>query len=144
MRILVINGPNLNMLGVREQSVYGEIKLDKICSRMEEIAREREAEIEFYQSNHEGEIIDRIQQARGRTDMLIFNPGGFTHTSVAIRDAVLAADVPMIEVHISNVARREKFRQHSYFSDIAIGTIAGFGEHSYYMALDVALGMEKE
>ena len=144
MRILVINGPNLNMLGVREQSVYGEIKLDKICSRMEEIVRERGAEIEFYQSNHEGEIIDRIQQARGQTDILIFNPGGFTHTSVAIRDAVLAAEVPMIEVHISNVARREKFRQHSYFSDIAIGTISGFGEHSYYMALDAALEMEKE
>ena len=144
MRILVINGPNLNMLGVREQSVYGEVKLDKICSRMEKIASKRGAEIEFYQSNHEGEIIDRIQQARAQTDMLIFNPGGFTHTSVAIRDAVLAAEVPMIEVHISNVARREKFRQHSYFSDIAIGTIAGFGEHSYYMALDAALEMKEE
>lgn len=144
MLILVINGPNLNMLGAREQSVYGDIKLDDICRKMEATVRERGAGIEFFQSNHEGEIIDCIQQARGRADMLIFNPGGFTHTSVAIRDAVLAAEVPMIEVHISNVAQREKFRQHSYFSDIATGTITGFGDNSYYLALKAALDMKQE
>ena len=143
MRILVINGPNLNLLGIRERAMYGDANLDDICRKMEKIAGDHGTKIEFFQSNHEGEIIERIQQARGKADVLILNPGGFTHTSVAIRDAVLAVEIPLIEVHLSNVAKREEFRKHSYFSDIAVGTIAGFGEHSYYLALDAALEMKK-
>ena len=141
MRILVINGPNLNLLGQREKSLYGQVKLDDVCGKMGRIASEKGAEIEFFQSNHESEIIDRIQKARGQADVLIMNPGGFTHTSVAVRDAVLAVEIPLIEVHLSNIAKREEFRHHSYFSDIAVGTIAGFGERSYYLALDAALEM---
>ena len=124
MNILVINGPNLNMLGSREQAIYGEAGLDSICQNMKQIAEGKGAAIVFFQSNHEGEIIDRVQQARGKADVLIFNPGGFTHTSVAVRDAVLAAEIPLIEVHLSNIAKREEFRKQSYFSDIAIGTIS--------------------
>jgi len=124
--------------------MYGEANLDDICRKMEKIAREHGAEIEFFQSNHEGMVIDRIQQARGQVDVLILNPGGFTHTSVSIRDAALAVEIPLIEVHLSNIARREEFRKRSYFSDIAVGTISGFGEHSYYLALRAALEMKKE
>ena len=144
MKILIINGPNLNLLGLRETSIYGEGTLESICREMEQRASERGAETTFFQSNHEGEIIDRIQKARGEIDIMIMNPGGFTHTSVAIRDAILAVELPLIEVHLSNIAKREAFRKHSYFSDIAIGTITGFGAQSYYMALEYALNADIE
>jgi len=142
MKILTINGPNLNLLGTRERSIYGEARLDDIIDKMRKMAVDAGAEIEFFQSNHEGEIIDRIQRARGNVDVIVLNPGGFTHTSVAIRDAVLAVEIPMIEIHLSNIAKREEFRKQSYFSDIAVGTIAGFGEQSYYLALQAALAMK--
>jgi 3-dehydroquinate dehydratase II len=142
MKILTINGPNLNMLGTREKSIYGAVKLDDIIEKMKKTAEDAGALIDFFQSNHEGEIIDRVQQARGDADVIIMNPGGFTHTSVAIRDAILAVEIPLIEVHLSNIAMREEFRKHSYFSDIAIGTIAGFGENSYYMGLQAALAAD--
>ena len=126
MRILVINGPNLNLLGQREASIYGEVSLQSIERMVKDKAAQLGVDVEFFQSNSEGDLIDRIhkgyaQKAQG----IIINPGGYTHTSVALRDALLAVSIPFIEVHISNVAKREPFRHTSYFSDIALGTITG-------------------
>ncbi|MBF0309061.1 MAG: type II 3-dehydroquinate dehydratase [Magnetococcales bacterium] len=133
--ILVINGPNLNLLGLREPGIYGHFTLADI-----ETACRREGErltltIDCFQSNHEGELVERIQRARTSHDLIIINPAAYTHTSVAIRDALLAVALPVIEVHLSNIHQREPFRHHSYISDIALGTIAGFGLHGYRMAL---------
>jgi len=139
MRILFINGPNLNLLGEREPSIYGQKTLDQINDRIRDLAREKGAEVVFFQSNHEGELVERIQKAKGQFDALVINPAGYTHTSVAIRDALLAAGVPAIEVHLSNPARREEFRHRSLISDVVAGTISGFGEASYYLALQAAV-----
>lgn len=137
MRILVINGPNLNMLGQREASVYGDVELKDIEQMVKEKAGELGLEVAFFQSNSEGSLIDRIQGALAeKIQAIIINPGGYTHTSVAMRDALLAVNIPFIEVHISNVARREHFRHTSYFSDIALGTITGLGAHGYVLALE--------
>jgi len=137
MRILVINGPNLNLLGQRETSIYGEVTLTSIERMVGERAGEMGLDVEFFQSNSEGELIDRIHAAQEqKVAGIIINPGGYTHTSVALRDALLAVSIPFIEVHISNVARREPFRQVSYFSDIALGTITGLGPHGYVLALE--------
>lgn len=133
---LVINGPNLDRLGTREPAQYGRESLESLNGRLVEQARERGHSLETFQSNAEHALIERIHRAGDDgIDGLILNPAGFTHTSVALRDAVLAADVPMIEVHLSNPAAREAFRHHSYFSDIAIGTISGLGPDGYLYAL---------
>lgn len=135
MKILVINGPNLNMLGKREASQYGDITFFELESLILEKAESLQMEVELFQSNFEGEIVDKIQRSE-TYDGIIINAGAYTHTSIAIRDALLAARSKFIEVHISNVYSREPFRHKSYLSDIAIGVIAGFKEYSYIMALD--------
>jgi 3-dehydroquinate dehydratase-2 len=140
IKILVIHGPNLNMLGSREPEVYGSDTLASINQTMAEKAESCQARLETFQSNLEGEIVDRIQQAAtDQTQMIIINPAAFTHTSVAIRDAFLASSLPFIEVHLSNVHAREDFRKHSYLSDIANGVICGFGKNSYLLALEAAI-----
>jgi 3-dehydroquinate dehydratase-2 len=134
-RILLLNGPNLNLLGSREPGVYGSETLADIEECVSAAARNLGHESDCFQSNAEAELVDRIQSAAKDADFILFNPGAFTHTSVAIRDALLAVDIPFIEVHISNVHAREEFRKHSYFSDIAVGTIAGLGAKGYELAL---------
>lgn len=134
-KILVVNGPNLNMLGLREPDVYGTVTLAEIEQKMREQARELGVDIEFYQSNHEGDLIDCLQQAREEVDGVIINAGGLTHSSVALHDALKAVGVPAVEVHMSNIYRREEFRRHSLISPAVEGGVFGFGEHSYYLAL---------
>jgi 3-dehydroquinate dehydratase-2 len=139
-KILVLHGPNLNLLGTREPTIYGHTTLADIHAAMEVQARARSAHLESFQSNHEGELIDRIQSAREQgVAFIIINPAAYTHTSVALRDALAAVAIPFIEVHLSNVHAREAFRRHSYFSDIAIGVIAGLGAQGYHLALEAAL-----
>ena len=139
-RILLLNGPNLNLLGTREPERYGHETLPDIVARLTALARDGGHELDHFQSNAEHELIERIHAARDDgTACILFNPGAFTHTSVALRDALLAAAVPFIEVHLSNVHAREPFRQHSYFSDIAVGTITGLGAFGYELALQAAL-----
>jgi len=136
LKILVINGPNLNMLGKREKGIYGDMTLDDINAKIVERSDGR-CVLEFFQSNHEGEIIDMIQKTDA--DGIIINAGAYTHTSVAIRDALLSVSKEFVEVHLSNVYKREDFRHKSYLSDVAKGVIAGFGEKSYLLALDYFL-----
>lgn len=133
--VLIINGPNLNMLGVREPETYGATTLADIDNELNKLGSELGLSIRAFQSNHEGAIIDTIQQAVGDLAGLIINPGAYTHTSIAIRDALIMLTVPIIEVHISNIHRRESFRHHSYISDIATGQIVGLGVNGYYLAL---------
>ncbi|MBR1375114.1 MAG: type II 3-dehydroquinate dehydratase [Cardiobacteriaceae bacterium] len=135
-QILVLNGPNLNLLGSREPEHYGRDNLETIEKRTKEIAQEFDFDIEFFQSNTEGTLVDLIQEAgKCAVDFIIFNPAAFTHTSVAIRDALKAVNIPFIEVHLSNIHNREEFRRNSYFSDIAIGTISGLGAIGYELAV---------
>lgn len=134
-QILIINGPNLNMLGTRQPEVYGKVTLDDIESRCQETASELGVSIDFRQTNHEGEMIDWIQQSKGKFFGLIINAGAFSHTSVALLDALLACELPVIEVHLSNIYRREAFRQHSYVSQVALGVICGLGAIGYELAL---------
>lgn len=137
---LVLHGPNLNLLGTREPETYGHLTLDGINRNLQDIATSRGHHLLTLQSNAEYELVDRIQEARGEgIDFIIFNPAAFTHTSVALRDALLAVAIPFIEVHLSNVYRRENFRHHSYFSDIAEGVIAGLGANGYRLALEAAI-----
>jgi len=136
--VLLINGPNLNLLGTREPGVYGNMTLTQIEQRLASQAADLGHGFAAFQSNAEAELVDRVQQASGASDFIILNPGAFTHTSVALRDALLAVDLPFIEIHISNVYAREAFRQHSYFSDIAVGTIVGLGPQGYELALTAA------
>lgn len=137
--ILVIHGPNLNLLGTREPEIYGSDTLAAIDERLAQNAKRLGLALEAFQSNDEGEIVDRIQQAAARpVDFVIINPAAYTHTSVAIRDAFLATRIPFVEVHLSNVHAREAWRKHSYLSDIAVGVIAGFGINSYLLALEAA------
>jgi 3-dehydroquinate dehydratase-2 len=139
-RVLLLNGPNLNLLGTREPLLYGAGTLAAIEERLAAQARERGASLEAFQSNAEHELVDRIQElATDPVDFIILNPGAFTHTSVALRDALLAVGTPFIEVHLSNVHAREPFRRHSYFSDIAAGCIVGLGATGYELALTAAL-----
>ncbi len=139
-RILLINGPNLNLLGSREPDHYGRDTLAAIEERLKAQAAGRGAVLESFQSNAEHELVDRVQALRLQpVDFVILNPGAFTHTSIALRDALLAVAVPFIEVHLSNVQAREPFRKHSYFSDIAVGSIAGLGAQGYELALAAAL-----
>ena len=138
-RVLLLNGPNLNLLGTREPGVYGTDTLESIEKRSAAVARETGHELVAYQSNAEHELIERIQRAPSEgVAMVIFNPGAFTHTSIALRDALLAAHLPFIELHLSNTQAREPFRRHSYFSDIAAGVIAGFGAFGYELAVRAA------
>ena len=138
-RILVIHGPNLNQLGTREPEVYGSTTLAEIDADLQTAAKEWGAELECFQSNHEGAIIDRIQEAPGGRDGILINPGGLTHPSVALRDALAGAGLPTVEVHISNVFAREEFRRHSYVSGVALGVISGFGPLGYRLALQALL-----
>lgn len=135
MRILIINGPNLNMLGLREPEVYGAQTLGDIESDVQRLATELGLSVDCIQSNAEGELVTHIQQARGRFDGIIINAGAYTHTSIAIRDALAAAEVPFVEVHLSNVHAREPFRHQSYLSDRAIGVVCGLGSFVYEAAL---------
>jgi 3-dehydroquinate dehydratase-2 len=136
--ILIIHGPNLNLLGTREPEVYGADTLADIDQQLTQLAEEKAITLQTFQSNSEGDIVSRIQQAAGQIDFIIINPAAYTHTSVAIRDAFLATRIPFIEVHLSNVFAREEFRQHSYLSDIATGVISGFAINSYRLALEAA------
>ena len=139
-KILVIHGPNLNLLGTREPEVYGADTLADINQELSQLAAQKGVELETYQSNDEGHIVSRIQQAgTKKIEFIIINPAAYTHTSVAIRDAFLATRIPFIEVHLSNVFAREEFRTHSYLSDLAVGVISGFGKNSYLLALDAVV-----
>ena len=135
MRILVVHGPNLNMLGTREPDIYGSKTLDQINAMLIEEGSRLGVEVRTVQSNSEGELVTAVQQAAGWADVLVINPAGYTHTSVALRDAIAALTLPTIEVHLSNVYAREEFRRHSYISPVAKGVISGFGADSYRLAL---------
>lgn len=138
--ILLLNGPNLNLLGTREPDIYGRTTLDDIVSDMHALVEAAGGKLSSFQSNHEGALIDRIHQAqRDHVDAIIINPGGLTHTSVSLRDALAGVNIPFFEVHISNIHQREPFRHHSYLSDIAKGVICGFGTDGYRMAVEFAL-----
>jgi len=143
MRILVIHGPNLNLLGRREPEVYGSQTLDEINEKLRRRAEELGAELRIIQSNHEGEIVTAIGEAMDWADGIIINPAAYTHTSVAIRDAIAAVGLPTIEVHISNVFRREPFRHHSYISPVATGVISGLGSYGYVLALEAIMKLLK-
>lgn len=135
MRVLVLHGPNLNLLGTREPSTYGSDTLAAIDASLRAVASELGVEVEFVQSNSEGALVDAVQAARGRFDGILANPAAYTHTSVALRDALLGVDLPFVEVHLSNVQAREPFRHRSLLADVAAGTVAGFGAESYRLGL---------
>ncbi len=135
MKILVIHGPNLNMLGKREPEIYGATNLEDINSRIKDEATNLGVEVDFLQSNSEGEIVTKIQESSDTTDGILINPAAYTHTSVAIRDAILSSGLPVVEVHISNIYKREEFRQHSYVSGVALGVVSGLGTNGYVLGL---------
>jgi 3-dehydroquinate dehydratase-2 len=139
MNILLLNGPNLNLLGKREPDKYGQMSLDDIVQRLQTLADRQNVVLTCFQSNSEHLLIERIHSAMGVIDAIIFNPAAFTHTSIALRDALLAVQIPFYEVHLSNVHQREAFRQHSYFSDIASGVLVGLGPLGYELALTAAM-----
>jgi 3-dehydroquinate dehydratase-2 len=143
-RILVIHGPNLNLLGEREVDTYGKTSLDDINKKLKALAKELKVEVETCQSNVEGEIVNTIQSAKGKASVILINPGGYTHYSVAIRDAIAAVKVPTIEVHLSNIYAREEFRHKSVIAPVAAGQIAGFGVNSYLLGLRAAVGLLKK
>tara|TARA_X000000368_G_C23046728_1_gene719470 strand:+ start:344 stop:778 length:435 start_codon:yes stop_codon:yes gene_type:complete len=139
-KFLLLNGPNLNMLGTREKEIYGSLTLEEIEKSLLKIAEEKSVNLSCLQSNAEHELVEAIQEAKkNQVSCILFNPGAFTHTSVALRDAILGVDIPMIEIHISNIYGRESFREKSYFSDIALGIISGFGDKGYEAALNLAI-----
>ena len=135
MKIVVIQGPNLNMLGIREQQVYGPMKLEQVHAQMKEFAGQNNIEIEFFQSNLEGEMVDRIQECYGDAQGIIINAAAYTHTSIAIRDAISAVSIPTIEVHISNIHRREEFRKENMIAPVCASSIVGFGPFGYHLAM---------
>lgn len=141
LRVFVIHGPNLNLLGEREPEVYGSTRLSDIDYQLKELGRELGLEVETFQSNGEGEIVTRIQEVRGKAHALLINPAAYTHTSIAIRDAIIALAVPTVEVHLSNVYRREPMRHNSTIADIVAGRIMGFGAESYTLALRSVRGL---
>jgi len=136
VRVAVLNGPNLNLLGTREPDIYGTERLDDIERAVRVRAAELGAEIEWFQTNHEGEFVDQVQALSGKFDGALVNAAAFTHTSVAVRDALLAVNIPFVEVHLSNIFAREPERRHSMFADLAVGIVAGFGAQSYLLGLD--------
>jgi 3-dehydroquinate dehydratase-2 len=135
MKIVVVQGPNLNMLGVREQQIYGPMKLEQIHAQMKDVADQNKIEIEFFQTNLEGELVDKIQECYGDADGIIINAAAYTHTSIAIRDAISAVNLPTIEVHISNIHRREEFRKDNMIAPVCTSSIVGFGPFGYHMAM---------
>jgi 3-dehydroquinate dehydratase-2 len=137
--VLVLHGPNLNLLGIREPGHYGKDTLEDINKRLQAQAKKAGVRLSCQQSNSEGELVDAIQQARGKADFILINPAAYTHTSVAMRDALAAVAIPFVEIHLSNIYKREPFRHHSYFSDLAVGVISGLGAQGYALALDYAL-----
>jgi len=142
MKILFLNGPNLNLLGTREPSVYGSTTLADIEASVRKEAQALGVEVEFFQSNHEGELVTAIQDARGTSDVIILNAGAYTHTSVALRDALSAVNVPCIEVHLSNIHAREEFRKTSLIAAVCVGQISGFGANSYLLAIRAAVNIK--
>ena len=138
-RILVLNGPNLNLLGKRQPEIYGKATLADIEKQVRVLAKELDVEIDFRQSNSEGELVTWIQESTGKFDALVINPAAYTHTSLAMRDAISAAGIPTVEVHLSNIHKREPFRHHSYIAEVAVGQIAGFGVQSYLIGLRAAV-----
>jgi len=141
MNILVIHGPNLNLLGKREPDIYGSFTLDDVNERLSALASELGVTVSFFQSNHEGELVEKIQNAMGSYQAIVINPGAYTHTSVALRDAISGSGIPTVETHISNIYKREDFRKHSYISAVSAGQITGFGQDSYLLALRAAAGL---
>ncbi len=135
MRVLVIHGPNLNLLGTREPTVYGDVTLDQVNDMLATLATELGVELSTFQTNQEGLMVDRIQSAMGNADGILINPAGFTHTSVALRDVLLATEIPFVEVHLSNIHAREEFRRTSLLADVAEGVVSGFGPDSYLLGL---------
>ena len=142
MNILVINGPNINMLGIREPDIYGRETFEDLCNKIENYAKEKNITVKLYQSNHEGDLVDEIQAAYQKFDGIVINPGAYTHTSVALLDAVKAVGIKTVEVHISDVASREDFRQISYIRKAAIATVAGLGTDGYLKAIDILFESE--
>jgi len=139
--ILVIHGPNLNLLGTREADIYGSVTIDEINKELLKSAQESSVNLEIMQSNHEGEIVERIGCAKGKFGAILINPAAYTHTSVAIRDAISAVNIPTVEVHLSNIYAREDFRHTSLIAPVAKGQIAGFGKMSYLLGLEAAIGL---
>jgi len=137
-KLIIINGPNLNLLGTREKEVYGSETLESIAKKAVEEAQKLNVQVDFVQSNHEGEIIDKIHDARGKYDVILINPGAYTHYSIAIRDAIKAVEIPTIEVHLSNIHAREEFRSKSVIAPVCVGQICGFGANSYIAAITAA------
>lgn len=142
MNILFLNGPNLNLLGQREPDIYGDLTLAQIESEVSAAAQKVGVESDFRQTNSEGELVTWIQEARGTADVIVLNAAAYTHTSVALRDAIAGSGVPTVEIHISNVNAREEFRKNSYISGVCVGQIAGFGIHSYLLGLDAAIRLK--
>lgn len=144
MKILVVHGPNLNLLGEREPAIYGRVTIEQINNELEKLAEEKKISVEFFQSNHEGEIVDKIGQMKEKYQALVINPAAYTHTSIAIRDAISAVGIPAIEVHLSNIYAREDFRRQSLIAPVAKGQISGFGIQSYQLGLLAAIGAAKK
>lgn len=143
MKVLFLNGPNLNLLGTREPGVYGTATLADIATRVRELAAQRGVEVDFLQSNHEGELVTWIQSARGHWDVVVLNAGAYTHTSIALRDAITAAGVPTVEIHLSNIHAREEFRHRSLIAPVCVGQISGFGPNSYTLGLEAAITVKE-
>lgn len=143
-KILVIHGPNLNLLGEREINVYGKVTIDEINALLKRIASDEGAEVEIMQSDHEGEIVETIGKAKDNVDALLINPAAYTHTSVAIRDAISATKLPTVEVHLSNIYSREEFRHTSLIAPVAVGQVSGFGKDSYALGLKAAISLSKK
>ena len=143
-KILIIHGPNLNILGTRQVDVYGRIGLEQINDSLTDLAKKEGVELEIKQSNHEGEIVELIQQAKNKFDALVINPAAYTHTSIAIRDALAAIDIPAVEVHLSNIYAREEFRHTSLTAPVVKGQVSGFGVNSYLLGLRAAIALANE